>query len=135
MGDFEVYTDEEFENYKGIACGLNKITEEKLARTQSKGLCYWCEKRNAKFPTYKPQLCVLCFITIITDKLEKVAKFGSEKIDFSLSEEQKEKNKLKANETLARIREEPEKFAEEYEQEILKVLEKEVEPLRFFEDN
>lgn len=134
MKRMSVYTEEEFEKYKGICLGLSRITHRKLMRTH-KGFCFGCERKKAEYPKLKPQLCVECFISFIMDQLREILKFGSENMDVILSEEQKARNKRKAKKTLEQIKKEPEKFAEKYEQNILIIIEREAKSLRFFEDN
>lgn len=146
MNKINVYSEEEFETYKGVCCGLNRITDKKLARTLPKGLCYWCEKNKARFPTERaikefniePKqsiMCENCFLTPITDKLKIIEKFGSIEINISLSEEQKENNQQKAKEILEKIKIEPLKFASNYEPQIIKAIKKGGEFCKFFEDN
>lgn len=145
MSEINVYTEQEFEKYKGICCGLKKVTDEKLARTLNKNLCYWCEERTAKFPTTKaikdfniiPKravLCEDCFIKPIEDKLKIVEKFGSVNISF-ISEQQKEKNKLKAKKLLEDINKNKILFCNKYEVLILKIVKAGGDFCKFFEDN
>ena len=140
------YSEKHFEDCQRLYYGLKGLADEKLKITSSKGLCFVCEKRVANFPTKQsikefnivptyPCMCANCFIKFFVDDLENVEKFGSVEMDFSLSEEQKEKNKRMGKKLLEKIRENPESFAERYELGILNMIKRGGEELKFFEDN
>jgi len=140
------YSEKHFEDCQRLYYGLKGLADEKLKITSSKGLCFVCEERIAKFPTQQsikdfnivpkyPCMCATCFIKFFVDDLETIEKFGSVEMNFSLSEKQKERNKQIAKKLLETIRKNSERFAERYELGILNMIKRGGEELKFFEDN
>ena len=71
-----IYTAEQVEKYKNILKSCERLADSKLERTQKNGLCFWCESAKAEFPHQQPQVCVNCWVNVLTDKLEQVKEFG-----------------------------------------------------------
>ncbi len=134
MNNINVFSREKFEEYKKINSNLNEITREKIERTQDRGFCFWCEKEKAEYPKQKPQLCVKCFVSVITNILEEIQKFGSVGINTSINQIQKDKNKVKAKQILEIINTHKKEFAEKYEIFILQLLNQEKKWDDFFKE-
>ena len=83
----DVCTPKQFEKYRAIYYGLDKMGDEKQIEASEKNVCLICLKYPKKYPKQNPQVCSRCFLHefYTGDIITKIAELENLKRNFEFS--------------------------------------------------